>query len=153
MQTITVERTVPAPIEQVFEWCTVTRNWQRSGWVLRNRLVRAGAGDPWGEGAVRTHLWTVGFFRERVTAHHPPNAHHYVVERSFPPARHEGGTMTFAEVPEGTRVTWTTTVEIKLPVAAGLATRVVARPLLGLVFGRILRACAGGLADRQAARY
>jgi uncharacterized protein YndB with AHSA1/START domain len=146
MRTITVERTIPAPADAVFDWCAVTTNYERSWWVLRDRLEAPGVEAPYGTGAVRRHLWLVGWFDERVTAYDPPRSLGYVVDRSFPPSRHEGGTMTFEPTSEGTRVSWTTTVQLKVPLVADLATRALVAPVLRLVFDRILRACARDLA-------
>jgi hypothetical protein len=146
METITVTRTIAAPIDDVFAWYATTSNWERSGWVLRNRLTRPGTEAPYGVGAVRTHLWLIGWFREQVTRYEPPFAVEYVVERCVPPARHDGGSTTFTSVAGGTRVTWSTTVEVRIPLAAGIITRVAVKPLLTWVFGRILRAGAKELA-------
>lgn len=151
METFTVERTIPAPIEQVFDWCADTTNYERTRWVLRCKLDRPGAGAPYGVGAIRLHTWLIGYFVERVTRYDAPNSFDYVVDRSFPPARHEGGTMTFTAVPGGTKVVWSTTVEMALPFGAATATRVLSGPVVTHVFGRILRACAKDLAARNPA--
>lgn len=145
MQTIVVERTIAAPREAVFDWCANTTNYEHSFWVLRDELVQPGDEAPYGTNAIRLHTWLVGRFHERVTHYDPPHSFGYVVDKSFPPSRHEGGTMTFTPVPGGTRVTWTTVVEVALPVAADTFTRLLIRPVLVLVFGRILAACARDL--------
>ncbi|MFI9507380.1 SRPBCC family protein [Nocardia sp. NPDC052566] len=149
MQTITVERTIAAPIDQVFDWCAVTTNYERSRWILRCTLAQPGEGAPYGVGAIRLHTWLIGRFDERVTRYDAPHSFDYVVDRSFPPARHEGGTMTFTEVPGGTKVVWSTTVEMAVPFGADLATRLLSRPMVSHVFGRILAACARDLTDRR----
>ncbi|MFC3965123.1 SRPBCC family protein [Nocardia jiangsuensis] len=140
MEVITVERVIDAPVEQVFDWLADAGNYPRSPVVLRARLVRPGVGAPYGEGAVRVLVWVIGWFRERVTAYRPPHEFEYLVERSFPPARHEGGKLTFTAVPGGTAVVWTTTAEIRVPFGAGVLTRVVAKPVIAFVFGRVLAA-------------
>lgn len=147
MQTITIERRVGAPPEQVFDWCAVTTHWQGTPWVIRNRLRRAGHTDQWGAGALRVHLWVIGWFVEEITASDRPHSMAYRVTKSFPPSRHEGGTMTFTPDGDGTRVVWTSRVEMKIPIAADVATKVLVKPLLVLVFGSILRLC-----ERQLAR-
>ena len=58
--------------------------------------------------------------------------------------------MSFEATAEGTRVTWTTTVLLELPLAADLVTRVLVAPVLRLVFDRILQACARDLASTAA---
>ncbi|UGT54063.1 SRPBCC family protein [Nocardia asteroides] len=146
METVVVERVIAAPIEQVFDWCADTTNYERSGWVLRDTLITPGRDAPWGVGAIRRHTWLVGHFHERITRYDAPHGFDYVVDRSFPPARHEGGTMTFTATPGGTRVLWTTTSEVGLPLLAGPVTRLLAKPLISRVFGQILDKCAEDLA-------
>ncbi|AJE83557.1 hypothetical protein SLNWT_3181 [Streptomyces albus] len=144
METMTAERVIAAPAEEVFQWLATTSNYTRSPLVLRARLARPGEGAPYGVGAVRLHTWLIGWFRERVTTYHPPHDFDYVVERCFPPARHGGGRLTFTEVPGGTRVVWTTTAQVRLPFGA-LLTRRLVKPLLVRVFGRILDAADAAL--------
>ncbi|SEC25435.1 Polyketide cyclase / dehydrase and lipid transport [Streptomyces sp. 2314.4] len=115
METMTVERVISAPVEEVFAWLTTTTHYTRSPLVLRCRLTRRGESAPYGVGAVRSHLWLIGWFRERITHYDPPHATEYVVERSLPPSRHELGRMTFTEVDGGTQVCWTTRAEIPVP--------------------------------------
>ncbi|MFI0741665.1 SRPBCC family protein [Streptomyces sp. NPDC021100] len=139
METVTVRRVIAAPIADVFEWCATTTNYTRSPFVLKARLARPGAGAPYGVGAVRLHTWLIGWFRERITAYNPPYDFAYDVDRSYPPARHELGRMTFTEVPEGTLVTWTTTFGLPFPGGTRLA-RHFAKPIIARVFAGILTA-------------
>ncbi|MDF3289882.1 SRPBCC family protein [Streptomyces silvisoli] len=148
METVTVRRVIAAPMADVFDWCATTTNYTRTPSVLRARLARPGVGAPYGVGAVRVHTWTIGWFRERITAYNPPHEFDYVVDRSFPPARHELGRMTFTEVAGGTLVVWTTTCQVRLPFGAAI-TRVLAQPVIAHVFGKILDAADTALtADR-----
>ncbi|MEV0295056.1 SRPBCC family protein [Nocardia sp. NPDC050710] len=140
METITVERVVAAPIDKVFEWLAEADNYPRSRVVLRERLVQQGDGAPYGRDAIRVLIWVIGWFRERITAYRPPHEFEYLVERSFPPSRHEGGRLTFTEVPGGTRVVWTTTAEMRLPFGAAAVTRLLVAPVISFVFGRVLAA-------------
>ncbi|MCK7627728.1 SRPBCC family protein [Streptomyces sp. RS10V-4] len=145
MEHVTVRRIIAAPVAEVFEWCATTTNYTRSPFVLKARLARPGAGAPYGVGAVRLHTWLIGWFRERITSYEPPYAFDYTVDRSFPPARHEAGRMTFTETAEGTLVEWSTAFHLPVPFGAALG-RVVARPVITHVFGRILDAGAAELA-------
>ncbi|WP_369390944.1 SRPBCC family protein [Streptomyces sp. CG1] len=140
METMTVERVIDAPIDDVFAWLTTTTHYTASPLVLRCRLARHGEGAPYGVGAIRNHLWLIGWFRERIGVYEPPYATEYVVERSVPPARHELGRMTFAETDAGTLVRWTTRVEIPVPLLGGFLTRFLARPVITRTFGNILEA-------------
>ncbi|MBO2452210.1 SRPBCC family protein [Actinomadura barringtoniae] len=139
METLTVRRVIAAPIADVFDWCATTTNYTRSALILRARLARHGQGAPYGVGAIRLHTWAIGWFRERITAYNPPHDFDYTVDRSIPPARHELGRMTFTEVAQGTEIVWTTTFEVPVPFGA-VVTRVVAKPVIAYVFGRILHA-------------
>ncbi|WP_030792909.1 SRPBCC family protein [Streptomyces sp. NRRL S-920] len=152
METMTVERTIDAPIEDVFAWLTTTTHYTRSPLVLRCRLLRHGEGVPYGVGAVRGHLWLIGWFRERITRYDPPYATEYVVDRSVPPSRHEIGRMTFTEVDGGTRVCWTTRAEVPVPLLGPLLTRRVARPVITRTFGGILRTADAALTSRRTPR-
>ncbi|MEU2512277.1 SRPBCC family protein [Streptomyces syringium] len=148
METMIVERTIDAPIDDVFAWLTTTTNYTASPLVLRCRLTRRGETAPYGLGAVRSHLWMIGWFRERISHYDPPYATEYVVERSLPPARHEVGRMTFTETDGGTRVCWTTRAEIPVPLIGSFLTRRVARPIIMRTFGNILAAADAALARR-----
>ncbi|QGV82015.1 SRPBCC family protein [Streptomyces ficellus] len=145
METLTVRRVVEAPVADVFDWCATTTHYTRSPYVLAARLARRGADAPYGVGAVRVHTWLIGRFRERITAYDPPYGFDYTVERSFPPARHRLGRMTFSETSGGTLVEWTTTFEVRAPFAAAALTRVFAKPVVAHVFGDILRAADAAL--------
>ncbi|MFJ4776739.1 SRPBCC family protein [Streptomyces sp. NPDC088762] len=140
METMTVERVIGAPIDDVFTWLTTTTHYTASPLVLRCRLTRPGDGAPYGVGAIRRHLWLIGLFEERITRYDPPYATEYVVERSLPPSRHELGRMTFTEVEGGTHVQWTTRAEIGIPLFGAPLTRLIARPLITRTFRNILDA-------------
>ncbi|MGW7080348.1 SRPBCC family protein [Streptomyces sp. NPDC054866] len=140
METMTVERTVHAPIDDVFAWLTTTTNYTRSPLVLRCRLTRHGESAPYGVGAVRSHLWLIGWLRERITHYDPPYATEYVVDRSVPPSRHELGRMTFTETEEGTLVSWTTRAEMRAPLVGAFLTRHLVRPMITRSFLSILDA-------------
>ncbi|KJY42751.1 hypothetical protein VR41_06410 [Streptomyces sp. NRRL B-1568] len=151
METVTVRRVIAAPISEVFDWCATTTNYTRTPYVLKARLACKGEGAPYGVGAVRLHTWLIGWFRERVSVYNPPYSFDYVVERSFPPARHELGRMTFTEVAEGTLVVWTTKFQAPWPLG-GAFTRVVGKPVLARVFGAILDAADTALTAKSVSR-
>ncbi|MGW2817806.1 SRPBCC family protein [Streptomyces sp. NPDC001415] len=148
METLTVRRVIAAPIADVFAWCATSTNYTRSPYVLKARLARPGAGAPYGVGAVRLHTWTIGYFRERITAYDAPHSFDYTVERSIPASRHEFGRMTFTEVDGGTEVVWTTRFEVRVPFGATL-TR-LAKPLVTHVFANILTTAARALTGHPA---
>ncbi|WP_280251859.1 SRPBCC family protein [Nocardia abscessus] len=138
METITVERTIAAPVGAVFDWISNAHNYTRTGLVLHERLAVPGDGAPYGRGAVRVLIWAVGCFWERITAHDPPHSFEYHVYRSIPPSRHEYGRVGCTETPEGTHVVWTTTAQLRLPLVGAALTRLVVRPLFSYAFNRVL---------------
>ncbi|MGW8728655.1 SRPBCC family protein [Streptomyces sp. NPDC055808] len=140
METMTSERVIAAPIDDVFAWLTTTTHYTRSPLVLRCRLTRRGEGAPYGVGAVRSHLWAIGWLRERITRYEAPYVTEYVVERSVPPSRHEFGSMTFSEADGKTLVRWTTRAEMKLPLLGPVLTRHLVRPMITRSFDSILDA-------------
>jgi len=148
MQTISVEKVVAATPAETFEWFADAGNYTRSRFVVRARLARRGQDAAYGLGAVRELTWLFGWFRERIVDYQAPREFSYLVERAFPPVRHEGGRLTFTEVPGGTRVRWTTTVEIGLPFAAAAVTRAVGAPLVAYTFGKVIEAADAALTDR-----
>lgn len=147
METIIVQRRIAADPQDVFDWCADSTNYEATAWVLRDTLAKPGREAPYGTGAIRVHTWLIGRFHERITEYDAPRSFRYVVDKSFPPSHHDGGSMTFEPAGVGhTLVTWTTRVEVALPVAAALVTRLAVKPVLRLVFRRILSACAKSLA-------
>ncbi|MFE4022298.1 hypothetical protein ACFXPZ_33695 [Streptomyces sp. NPDC059101] len=98
------------------------------------------------------HTWLIGWFRERITVYNAPYDFDYVVDRSFPPARHELGRMTFTEVAEGTLVVWTTVCQVPAPFGADAITRVLAKPVITHVFGNILAAADAALTGNRTSR-
>ncbi|WP_040689567.1 SRPBCC family protein [Nocardia vinacea] len=146
METMTIERVIAAPIDDVFDWLTNASNYTKARIVLRERLIRQGETAPYGLGAVRILTWGIGWFRERITGYDAPHEFSYLVERSVPASRHEGGRLSFTEVDGGTRVTWTTTAEARLPFASAWFTRVLAEPVILYSFGKVLDAAESALA-------
>ena len=147
MQTIRVEKVVAATRPETFEWFVDASNYTQSRFVLRTRLVRRGQDAAYGLGAVRELTWLFGWFRERIVEYQAPLEFGYLVERSIPSVRHEGGRLTFTEVPGGTRVRWTTTVEVGLPFAAAAVTRALGGPFITYTFGKVIDAANRALAE------
>jgi hypothetical protein len=139
MATIVVQRTIAAPIADVFDWLSAASNYTKSRTVFRSKLVEPGEDGAWGNGAVREVLAGPGWFREVISEHHPPHAFDYLILKSRPPLHHRSGQMRFAEVPGGTEVTWTSVFEVPSPVASSALGRAVV-PLGRFGFGSILRA-------------
>lgn len=152
MQTVTVERTIGAPQDEVFDFMSNAANFTRSPLVLRQRLAEPGHGAAYGQGALRILLWVIGWFRERVTAYDAPHSFEYAVERSFPPSEHRHGRVSFTAVDGGTHVVWTTTFRVKFPIVGAALTRWVGRPALTKVFNDVMDAAEADLAPATTGR-
>lgn len=149
MQTLTVTRTIAAPIEDVFDWLVNCENYRGVPGVLRSEVAVPGDPPSSGVGAERVVVTPGMRLRERVTGNERPHRFTYRLLETTPKMRHEHGEMRFHEVPGGTEVVWSTTLEAVAPFGEHLATRV----LLATVrvgFSGVLRACARKL-ERSAA--
>lgn len=140
MQTLEVERTIAAPIEKVFEWFADSGNYSAAKAVLHSRLIEPATGNPNGVGAVQKIVWAFGSYHiERITAYDAPHKLAWVIERGFPPVRHQGAELAFTEVPGGTRVVLTTTTEVAIPFGANFFTRNVGLPVLAAGYRDLLK--------------
>jgi uncharacterized protein YndB with AHSA1/START domain len=138
MQTITVTRTIPAPIEKVFDVLADHANYKSFPGVRDSRLLKEGAPDRNGVGAVR-RIETPGvWFEERITAYERPRRFDYLITASQLPIEHRGGSLRFESVGGATEVTWTSTLRLKVPVIGGLLTKLAAGKL-GQAFGSMLK--------------
>jgi len=86
------------------------------------------------------------WFREEITAYDRPRSYSYLILRSFPPFRHDGGTLTFTPAGSGTggsgtHVDWLTNYSHPAW-AGGSLLEAVSYRLLRSSFLAILDACA-----------
>lgn len=151
METVTVEREIAAPDEAVFEWISNSHNYTRVPMILHERLVESGREAPYGTGAVRKLVWVIGCFSERITAYDPPYSFDYDVYRSIPPSRHEHGRVSLTAVSGGTKLVWTTTFEVRVPLIGAMLTRRIARPLFVYVLNKVVDVAVDDLAGRTSA--
>ena len=138
MQTITVTRTIKAPIEKVFELLSDHANYVQFGGLKASKLLREGNTEKNGVGALRLIDAGALWFEEEITAFERPTRMDYVIRRSRPPIDHEGGSVRLKATPAGTEVIWTSTLRFKLPLVGNLLTRLAA-PKLGQAFGGMLK--------------
>ena len=123
---VRVVKTIPAPIEDVFDWMTNSDNYRRVPGVFVADLVEPGSPTPQGPGAVRKVVSAGMKLTEQILEVDRPTLMRYRVLSSFPPMRHEYGSMTFGSSPEGTTVTWVSRFEAVSPILPGLASRLLA---------------------------
>jgi hypothetical protein len=126
MRTITVSRTISAPIEVVFDWLVDAKNYRSIPAVFRVAVYPAEGAEPNGVGAVREFTSAGLKVKELVTSFERPHQFNYLIQSSVPPLIHDGGSMTFQDMPDATKVTWSTSIQLKAPIFADLATRLYA---------------------------
>ena len=85
MRTVDVERTINAPIDDVFEWLTDITNYQRVPFIRRVTLVRPGAVIEHGVGAVRLVVTPLLRMQQEVVEFERPRKLRYRNLSSFPP--------------------------------------------------------------------
>ncbi|MCP2275352.1 Uncharacterized conserved protein YndB, AHSA1/START domain [Nocardia amikacinitolerans] len=122
MHTVDIERTIRAPITDVFDWLTDATNYRRVPVVRRVTLIRPGDVHCHGRGAVRVVVTPLLRLTEEIVEYRPPTLLRYRITRSTPPLRHDEGFMAFRSVPEGTRVRWFSRFEVVSPVLPGVCT-------------------------------
>ncbi|MCV7029589.1 SRPBCC family protein [Mycobacterium sherrisii] len=142
MVEIRLERTIAAPVEQVFDWLAEPVNFAAAPLVLRGKWAKGTTGP--GPGAVREVIGAGTWFREELTVYDRPRSYSYLILRSFPPFDHDGGTLTFTTVGDATRVDWLTSYTHAAAVG-GKALEAVTRHLLRPNLLAILDACAKAL--------
>ncbi|OBI55614.1 SRPBCC family protein [Mycobacterium sp. E796] len=152
MVEIHVERTIAAPVGQVFDWLADPANLAAAPLVLRAGYAKDSPGH--GAGAVREVVGIGTWFREEITAYDRPGGYSYLIVRSFPPFNHEGGTLTFTGSTftgskftgsgDGTHVDWLSNYTHPA-LAGGKLLEVVSYRLLRSSFLAILDACANAL--------
>jgi uncharacterized protein YndB with AHSA1/START domain len=139
MVEIHLERTIAAPVEQVFDWLAEPAHLAAAPLALKADYARDSPGHELG--AIRE---VTGFgmrFREQITAYDRPRSYTYLIVRSFPPFHHDGGTLTFTPSGGGTHVDWLTNYSHPAW-AGGRLLEAVSYRLLRSSFLAILDACA-----------
>jgi uncharacterized protein YndB with AHSA1/START domain len=146
MTQIHLKKSIAAPVEQVFDWLADPANLARAPLALKGSWAKGTSGP--GAGAVREVIGVGTYFREEIPTYDRPHSYTYLIVRSVPPFRHEGGTLTFTAVDGGTHVDWLT--NYTHPVwAGGAALAAVSQRLLRGSFTAILDACAKELAAQH----
>jgi len=122
MRTITVQHTIAAPPEKIFDLLADHANYKQFPGVTASRLLQPGKRDKNGIGAVRQVDVGRARFVELITRYKRPSRLDYRIVKSFPPVEHKGGSISLEAADGGTVVTWTSTIRLKLPVVGGLLT-------------------------------
>ena len=120
MRKVHVTHTIKAPIEKVFAVLADHEGYKSFPGVSGARLLKEGRGDCNGLGAVRRIEAGFNWFEEEITRFEPPFRYDYLILRSRPPLRHQGGSVQLKATPEGTQVDWTSSAELRLPLIGAL---------------------------------
>jgi uncharacterized protein YndB with AHSA1/START domain len=147
MVEIHLERTIAAPVDQVFDWLADPANLAAAPLALKAGYAKDSSGP--GVGTVREVVGLGTWFREEITAYDRPHSYSYLIVRSFPSFKHDGGTLTFTASGNGTRVDWLTNYTHPIW-AGGRLLEAVTRRLLRSSFLSLFTACAKEL-DSHAA--
>ena len=116
-----VERTLAAPIEDVFELLSDHRGYTRFRGFTLAELVREGESEPNGVGALR-RLHTGGLrFDEEITAFERPTRMDYLIREINAPLQHEGASIRLTPADGETHVRWTSDSTMRIPLVGGLA--------------------------------
>lgn len=149
MLTITVNRTIPAPIERVFERLTEHARYQEFRGVSESKLLQTGPEHQNGVGAVRFIQAGIIKFVEAITDYAPPSDDQqtvtgymgYLIKETNLPIKHHGGNMEFISVNDGqaTQVVWKTTITCTIPVFGGQFAKRFLGPQTKKMFGSMLK--------------
>jgi uncharacterized protein YndB with AHSA1/START domain len=129
MRTIRVKRTLRVSAEKAFDILADHEGYTRLKGIKKAKLVKVGATDRNGVGAVREIEVPGAWFQEEITAYERPKKLGYKIIKSKPPMDHEGGLVELTPTADGVDVVWTTTLHIRIPLVGGLLTRLAARRL------------------------
>lgn len=137
-----VERTIAASGERVFDWLADPSSLRAAPLVLRAGWAKGSSGPR--VGALREVVGAGIWFREEITAYDRPHSYSYLILRSMPPFKHDGGRLTFTPSGDGTHVDWLS--NYTHPVyAGGRLMEAVSHRLLASSFSAILAECAKAL--------
>lgn len=139
MRTVSMRRSIGAPIDAVFDWIIDGTNWASVPGMIYSRVRPADGPEPCGVGSVREFASWGSKVTEVVTAFERPRYMSYQTLSTVPPAQHDGGSITFQEVPGGTEIFWITAFRVKAPVLADFFSRAFA-PLIKLGMVSVIRA-------------
>jgi hypothetical protein len=128
--------------EKVFAWLADPANLTTSPLIFRAGWSKSSS-KP-GVGALRDALALGMWLREEITAYDPPRSYPYLIVRSFPAMKHDGGTLTLTPSKDGTHVEWVTALTFPAR-GGGRVSEVVTGPLFRSGFDAILAGCAEAL--------
>ena len=130
MESIVVKAYIHAPIERVWDVISDHENYSRFKGIVYSKLVKEGAKERNGVGAVREVHGMGAKFIEDIVAYDPPRLLEYKVVRCSKPIEHEIGRVELIPRGDGTEIHWVSRFRLKVPLIGkwlGERNRVVAR--------------------------
>ena len=130
MESIVVKAYIHAPIGRVWEVLSDHEHYSRLKGVEYSRLLKEGAKERNGVGAVREIHGMGARFIEDMVAYEAPRLLVYKVVRCSKPIEHEIGRVELIPRGEGTEIHWVSRFRLKIPLIGkwlGKRNRVVAR--------------------------
>lgn len=116
MFTICVERLIDKPISDVFSALSDHASYDSFRGIDKSRLIKNGAEDHNGLGAVREIVAAGGTLHEEIVAYEPPFRLGYRIIHSKPlPYDHHLGEITLVDQEGKTHVTWRSVGRITIP--------------------------------------
>ena len=121
MAQIDLDKTLAAPIDEVFELLSDHAGYTRFRGFTTAELVREGEGERNGVGALRRLAPGPLRFEEEITAFERPTRMDYVIRKVNVPLDHEGGSIRLEPAGVGTRVLWRSSFTMPTPLVGGPA--------------------------------
>ncbi len=125
MYEVEVRRRFSATPQEVWDVYTDHAGWSAWARIAPSKLIREGAPDRNGTGAVRRLGPGPAAADEEVIDFEPPKRMTYTVIRGLLPIRNHLGEVTFEPDGDGTLVVWRCRFESTLPLVGGLIQKVV----------------------------
>jgi uncharacterized protein YndB with AHSA1/START domain len=137
MASFTLDRTIAAPIETVFDVLTDHRSYARITPLRSSTLEREGDPAPNGVGAVRVLKVAGPPIREEVTEFSSPSRFAYKMLSGAPVKSHTG-TVDLTSSGSGTRLSWRVDSTPSIPVPAPLWAATV-KPVINMLLRAVVR--------------
>jgi hypothetical protein len=122
----------------VFDLLADHANYKANFGVKESKLLKEGKPDRNGLGAVRYIDAGIMRFEEEITHYERPRRYDYLIIKCSAPLEHQGGSIRLESAGNATKVTWTSTMRMRVPIVGGLLSRVLASKI-GQAFGSMLK--------------
>jgi len=116
MRSVHVTRTIPAPIDAVFDLLADHANYDRFRPIHGSELLREGHPPPNGVGALRRIKVRPLTFEEEITSYERPTRLDYLIVKLNVPFEHHGGSIRFSANGDATDVDWRSSFTVPIPI-------------------------------------